>query len=147
MHNANPYESPQGNEASLSLKTETPPRFKVLGGYIGIATILSGFAFNAWVLQMSGAFSWFVIAIVGWIATPYALLWLATRQLMAAWARLLLSATLIGTVVFGVYAFSIVNQDAQGGIVLIVAPFYQIAGIVVVVFVLMIADRMFRRAE
>ena len=57
-------------------------------------------------------------------------------------AKILLGFTLFVMAAFGVWAFDMVDEDAQGGLVLIFAPGYQLIGAILAAIIVLIVDKL-----
>ncbi len=122
-----PYTPPC--EATPLGTTRNPPATRPIAGRaLGVTSLVSAAMFACWAILLSSGASIFLVVILGLIASPYVILWLATRALTGSVGIVLIAITLIGCIWFGAKAFDAVNEDAQGGLNLVFAPVFQLGG-------------------
>ena len=107
---------------------------------ISVAAAVIGCLFVIWVFSIATfdgpAALGFVLAVCAWVASPYILFALSSLFLCSWWvSRLVLVLGVIGSAAFGLWSFSFVDEDAQGALVLLFAPVYQLVGAVLFVAV------------
>ncbi|TWT83026.1 hypothetical protein CA13_44890 [Planctomycetes bacterium CA13] len=146
--NLNPYEVPSsqpdlGQAAGASNRTW----LSACGGFIGIACLGSALGFVIWTASISSGLSFFMVAILGWVAFPFVLLWLASMRIKAFAGKAAIVVILVATAAFGVWAFDAVDEDAQGALVLLFAPAYQLVGVFSMLIVYFVVGWIARRAR
>lgn len=115
------------------------------GKAIGASAIVAGMAFSVWALLESSGISSVVITITCWVSSPYLLIFLASHWISTTPAKVILALTTAVTVIFGMWAYGYVDEDAQGGLVLLFAPFYQLVGVSLLSILALIVNRFTRR--
>ena len=146
--NLNPYEVPSSQpKLNRTGNTSHRTRLSAFGGFIGIASLGLALSFAIWTASISSGFSFFMVAILGWVAAPFTLLWLASIRVKTVAGRAMLAAILVATAAFGVWAFDTVDEDAQGALVLLFGPAYQLAGVLVALIVFACIEWIGRRAR
>ncbi|EGF26361.1 conserved hypothetical protein, membrane [Rhodopirellula baltica WH47] len=94
---------------------------------------------------LTSGVSIFALVIGGLVAAPYLLIWLACRSLRFWVARLVIVVALVGCCLLGIYAFSTVDDDAQGGLNLVFGPIYQLIGVFVLLTLAAVIDHVWKR--
>lgn len=116
-----------------------------LGGLLGIGSLLVAITFVCWMFTLTSGVSIFALVIGGLVAAPYLLIWLACRSLRFWVARLVIVVALVGCCLLGIYAFSTVDDDAQGGLNLVFGPIYQLIGVFVLLTLAAVIDHVWKR--
>lgn len=147
LHETNPYDPPGESSSPNTLVRPTVDEHarRRFGGILGVASLVAALGFVCWMLLLSSGASAFVLVVAGLVAAPYLLIWLACRNLRFWFARVVIALALAGCCLLGVYAFDAVDEDAQGGLNLIFAPIYQLAGSFVLLVLAAIIDRVWHR--
>jgi hypothetical protein len=98
------------------------------GRVIGAIALIIGLSFAFWTIAISSGLSRFVFFLACWIMVPYLLLFLAGWRISSIAACVILASAMLAMAVFGIWAFDKVDEDAQGGILLLFVPGYQLIG-------------------
>lgn len=112
------------------------------------ALIIAGL-FSCWLLTIATVDSLAMLAGlfcgVAWVSFPYLILAHASERLSTTWAsRMLIGLGIVGCAAYGMWAFGFVDEDAQGGLMVLFAPFYQLVG-AGCVYILVIVIEMVKR--
>ena len=120
-----------------------PPAVRLLS-----ATSLAAAAlFVLWAIQLASGLSIFLVVILGLIASPYLVLWLACRSLTGWSGMILVAMALVGCIWVGIAAFDAVDEDAQGGLNLVFVPIFQLGGVLVSMCLAVALDWLERRVR
>lgn len=146
LNETNPYEPTEVSESSAPHERPiSDDRYlRWLGGILGCVSLVAGLVFVGWMLLFTSQVSIFALAVGGLIASPYLLIWLACCGLRCWFARILVAITLVSCCLFGAMAFDAVDEDAQGGLILLVAPIYQLVGTFVLLVLAVIIECVWR---
>jgi hypothetical protein len=119
---------------------------------IGGGAILIALAFAAWVagtvtvIDLFGVI--FLIFVLLWVSMPYLALGGAVLALSSNWiSRAVLAMAVVASALFGIWAFGFIDKDAQGGLVLLFAPVYQMGGVLLVVGFVVALELIKRRSN
>ncbi|WP_283433366.1 hypothetical protein [Neorhodopirellula lusitana] len=141
MIDPTPYASPREAMPEILGTNRVAPRsVLVVCRILSIASLMFGALFVGWAFSLSSGFSTFAVVVLGLICSPYILLWFACRWLTTCSGAIVIALTLAGFVWFGVDAFLAVDDDAQGGLILLFAPLVQLAAGVAAMCVAVIVD-------
>lgn len=122
----NPYESPTARAES----TEDDPAARPLWSrWLQFAALGAGAAFLVWLWVIAREPSVLLTGFSVWIAAPFLGLWLAALFFQSRPAVVVLGLALVATVAVGVWGFQQVYADAQGGLILLFLPGYQLIGV------------------
>ena len=135
----NPYRSPD----HVGQQSDSPTT-SGHGTKIGAIAAVVGIAFAVWTVAICDGISLFGLAIAGWVALPYLIISLAANRVSTLAAKVLLACTLPVLTLYGIRAFSFIDEDAQGGLILLFAPGYQLAGAILAAAIVMVIDRVIR---
>lgn len=140
----NPFTPPTHSENISGTSTQDPARLNgsSSGSKIGLLSIVIGIAFAVWIVTMCRDISPFVLAVAAWAVCPYLIICGTGHLISTTWAKVILTVALVAMAVFGLWAFDKVNEDAQGGIILLFAPGYQVAGAIVAVPIILIVNKL-----
>lgn len=149
MREPNPYDPPKlppASQRAAATGSLVPPRSRS-GGLLGVAALISAIFFAGLTVCVSTKEpSIFLVLIVGWVAAPYLVIWLACRALHFWVARAILALAFGGCWWLGFEAFDALDEDAQGGLALLFAPLYQLAGLCLAILLAFAAERIARWA-
>ena len=146
---SNAYEPPSGlSDAELptdesETRSERPVRSKLLG----VIAFFVGAAFAVWTISIADGISPFVLMVALWVASPYLVITIAAGRVSSFVPTMILGCTLVLTSSFGVWAFDKIDEDAQGGLILIFIPAYQFVGALILAIMAVLVDRWAERAS
>jgi hypothetical protein len=112
---------------------------------IGLSAVAIGAAFSAATIIMASGITMFVLVIAGWVFCPYLILWRTGERISSVAAEVSLLVALLAIVAFGIWAFAMVDEDAQGGLLLLFAPGYQLAAATLGGLITLVIDRVTKR--
>lgn len=83
----------------------------------------------------------FVAFALVWVASPYLVLagyafWLVTNWV----SRVVVALSLCGCAGFGVWMFDMIDEDAQGGLIVVFGPLYQFGGLVIPLGIVLVIE-------
>jgi hypothetical protein len=136
---SNPYTPPPA-ESTAGMQPKPPSKARG-GARIGLLSVVVGIVFAVWTVSISSGITPFVLTIAGWVICPYLIIALTGFRISSFWAIVLLGVAVAALAAFGAWAFDQVDEDAQGGLVLLFAPAYQIAGAIVAGFLILIVNK------
>ncbi|MCA9123333.1 MAG: hypothetical protein H6822_08285 [Planctomycetaceae bacterium] len=123
----------------------TATKAAVSGRKIGLLSLVIGAAFSIWSFSIASGITPFVVAVACWIAAPYVVIAITGLRISIMPATVMLGVALAVAAIFGVWAFDAVDEDAQGALVLLFAPAYQLVGVVIAAGIILTVDFMGRR--
>ena len=119
----------------------------VRGTLLGVISFLVGAAFAVWTISMSDRISPFLLMVALWVACPYLVIAIAARCVSSFVPTMILACTFVLTASFGVWAFDKIDEDAQGGLILIFIPAYQFVAALILAIMAALVDRWTERAS
>jgi hypothetical protein len=136
-----PYEPPREiTPPTVANEQTAAPVAKLAHQMLGMLSLVSAVAFVVWAILLSSGMQRFVLVVLGLIASPYLMLWIACRSLKSWTGTVLIALTLAACIWLGVHSFSAVDDDAQGALNLVLAPIYQLGGTAVSMCVAVLLD-------
>ena len=116
-----------------------------------ILSITAGLGFIAWTLylaELSVSAIAFLILSCGWVALPYGLLaMIAYSSCNLRLSRIFWFVCFLLVTVFGYWMFDTIDEDAQGPLMIIFGPFYQVVAIVPFAGMIFLSDFILRQRK
>jgi hypothetical protein len=116
--------------------TSSRQKFHPADTCLAVVAVVTGFFFVSWILDL-GEFDLFSVTVSVWNALPYIGITIISLFGTSNWvSRAVLILGYILVTGFGLLAFDSINKDAQGPLILLFAPFYMSAVVLLLAIII-----------